>query len=152
MTMPNWQWQLRHRRAFISCLAETGDPAAAAAAVRRPIDQAYRLRDTDMAFAAEWEQAIAIAWEQVEARVLVGLLKAAAATAQEPAGKLIDHRMALALLQRRDAPQRAGAGAGSAAGAGGKAAARRPDTLGVERLRAEIRALAGPVPGARPRA
>ena len=144
MTMPNWQWQLRHRRAFISCLAETGDPAAAAAAVGRPTDQAYRLRHTDMAFAAEWERAIAIAWEQVEARVLVGLLKAAAVTAEDTTGKLIDHRMALALLQRRDAPQRAGAGAG--AGSGGRAAARRPDALGVERLRAEIRALAGPLP------
>lgn len=127
MTVPNWHWLKRERRAFCAMLAETGDPGAAARSVGYGISEAYRMRDAIPEFAGEWQRALMIAWELVETRVLSGLLGSTKEDANKPA-KLIDSRMALAVLQRREAP-RAVRGATIDAGR-------------VSALRDEIRALA----------
>lgn len=127
MTVPNWHWLKRERRAFCAKLAETGDPGLAARSVGHDIGEAYRMRDAIPQFAGEWQRALAIAWELVETRVLSGLLASAKDEADKPV-KLIDSRMALAVLQRREAP-RAVRGA-------------TVDGARVSALRDEIRALA----------
>lgn len=145
MTQPTWWWRQRDRDAFLVALAETGDPAAAARAVDRPMEQAWRQRDVCPAFAAGWARAIAIAWERAETQVLAALLKLGEPEAPEApattegataAGKprgggrstLLDSRLALALVQRREA--------------GVKRVHGKPvEGSAVTRLRAEIRAL-----------
>lgn len=125
MTIAKWQWLARERRAFCAHLAEHGDPAAAARAIGKNLTDAYRQRDSMPGFAGEWQAALAVAWEQVETRVLAGLLAPAG-----DGGKagLIDSRVALAVLARREAPK----------------TVRGPlvDEAKVARFRDEIRALA----------
>lgn len=104
MTVPGWHWLQRDRVAFCAKLAETGDPVQAAAAVGRSISEAYRMREAIPAFAGAWQRALEIAWDLVETRVLSGLLAQAGADSDKPV-KLIDSRMALAVLQKRDAPR-----------------------------------------------
>lgn len=132
MTMAKWRWLQRDRRMFVEMLAETGDPAIAAHAIGRNISEAYQLRDSAPEFAADWQRAVAIAWERVELRVLAGLLATDKKDDDKPA-KLIDSRMALAMLQRREGPKVRG---GPAILDGGR----------VMQLRGEIRALATTLP------
>ncbi|WP_194163337.1 hypothetical protein, partial [Polymorphobacter fuscus] len=109
MTRPRWYWLVRERRAFISRLIETGDPLAAAKAVGRSMEDAFRMRDADADFAAAWVRAIELAWEQLESQLLAGLLAAArAAAAREAeagaAPAAADNKLVLAALQRRPGP------------------------------------------------
>ncbi len=133
MPIAKWRWLQRDRRIFVDVLAETGDPALAAVAVGRSISEAYQLRDSVAEFAAEWQRALGIAWERVEMRVLAGLLAAGGKDDDKPT-KLIDSRMALAVLQRREAPKMVRGGSG------------RTDSGPVTRLRDEIKALATTLP------
>jgi hypothetical protein len=95
------RWRVTERRCFLARLAESGDPVLAAAAVGRPLDEAYRLREADEAFGAGWVRAVEIAWELVEARVLARLL---ASEENVPASaRIVDSKLALAILQRRGA-------------------------------------------------
>lgn len=134
MTNPSWQWLHRDRRAFLANLAKTGDPAAAAELVGRSLPEAYRLREEVAGFAAGWARALEIAWDQVETRVLAGLLagppKATAAKSSDVPATLIDSRVALAVLQRREPAKSV------------RAVAPRVDSARVAALRNEIRALA----------
>lgn len=110
------------RQAFLDHLMRSGDPALAAAETGLGLLQMFRLRATDPGFAADWQAAIGFAWERVEHRVLAGLL------AQDGG---VDIKVALAIMARRDA------GATRVQG-------RSVDSASVARLRAELRALAGP--------
>ena len=108
----------------------------AAQAVARTLEAAFVLREEDADFARDWARALNLAWELVEARVLVRLL--APEDELPVSARILDSKLALAVLQRRHA---ALPGAGGAGGA-------RPGSEPVEqeavtRLRAEIRALAG---------
>jgi hypothetical protein len=100
----------------------------------------FRHRDADPAFAAEWLAAVNYAWERVESRVLAALLSDTTQSTDEvgkPARKavvgsgMINTRLALAIVARRDKPVTH------------KGAARPYDGAGAARLRAELRALAG---------
>lgn len=130
MTQPRWWWRQRDRDAFLAALARSGDPAAAAVAVSRPMEQAYRQRDVCPAFAAGWARAIAIAWERAETQVLAALLKLGEDTDAAKNARMLDNRLALALVQRREPPVKRVHGT-------------PVDGSAVARLRAEIRALAG---------
>jgi len=110
------------RQAFLDHLMRSGDPALAAAETGLGLLQMFRLRAADPGFAADWQAAIGFAWERVEHRVLAGLL------AQDGG---VDIKVALAIMARRDA------GATRVQG-------RSVDSASVARLRAELRALAGP--------
>ncbi len=116
------QWQARDRRRFIATLAETGNPAVAAEAIGQTLSAAYAMRERSPVLAAEWRQALGVAWEQVEMRLLATLLEGDAAD--------IDPKMALEMLKRRPA------------------APARPlltlDPAKVAKVRDEIRALAAP--------
>jgi hypothetical protein len=133
MTIAKWCWLQRDRRTFVEMLAETGDPALAAHAVGRDVADAFHMRDKVPEFAAAWQRALGIAWERVEMRVLAGLLATGKAADDKP-GRLIDSRMALAMLQRREAPKSA---------RGGTAPVDGPQVM---QLRDEIRALATTLP------
>jgi hypothetical protein len=124
----------RARLDFLDALARTGDPAVAAAGLGISVFDAYRVRDNDAGFAAQWHAAIAIAWERVENRLLSELL-AEAETAGGKTGGLRDSKLALAILARREPPLTR---------AGGGTANRPVDSAHVARLRAELRALADP--------
>ena len=89
-----WHWRVRDRRQFITVLTETGNPAAAAAAIGQTLAAAYRMRERWPALANEWRQALAIAWEQVEMRVLGALLDTGP----------IDAKVAMEMLKRRPQP------------------------------------------------
>lgn len=56
---------------FLEALAETCCVAKAAAAVGHPVDAFYRIRLRDPAFAAQWQEAIAIGYAQVEERLIL---------------------------------------------------------------------------------
>lgn len=128
------------RMAFLELLARHGDPAVAADQLGLPLFVLFRHRDADPAFAAEWLAAVNYAWERVESRVLAALLSDVA-DAPDATGKptrktmvgsgMIDTRLALAIVARRDKPVTH------------KGAARPYDGAGAARLRAELRALAG---------
>ena len=128
----------KDRMAFLELLARHGDPAVAADQLGMPLFVLFRHRDADPAFATEWLAAVNYAWERVESRVLAALLDGDAepAAAAKSTGKavgtgLIDTRLALAIVNRRDKPV---VHTGST----------RPyDGAGAARLRAELRALAG---------
>lgn len=124
----------RARLDFLDALARTGDPAMAAAGMGISVFDAYRMRDSDAKFAANWHAAIAIAWERVENRLLSELLAEAQASDGKTGG-LRDSKLALAILARREP---------SVTRAGGSAAGRPVDSAHVARLRAELRALADP--------
>jgi hypothetical protein len=128
------RWRVTERRCFLARLAESGDPVLAAAAVGRPLDEAYRLREADEAFGAGWVRAVEIAWELVEARVLARLL---ASEENVPASaRIVDSKLALAILQRRGAVPAARVAEQAAAG----------DASGVAQLREEIRLMASGAP------
>lgn len=88
-----WQWKVRDRRVFITRLAETGNPATAAKAIGRTMAEAYAMRERWPLLANEWHQALGVAWEQVEMRMLSTLLEGEAGE--------IDLRMGLEMLKRR---------------------------------------------------
>ena len=130
----------KDRMAFLELLARHGDPAVAADQLGLPLFVLFRHRDADPAFAAEWLAAVNYAWERVESRVLAALLSDTTQPTDEvgkPARKavvgsgMIDTRLALAIVARRDKPVTH------------KGAARPYDGAGAARLRAELRALAG---------
>lgn len=110
------------RQLFLDHLIRSGDPALAAAETGLGLLPFFKLRAADADFAADWQAAIGFAWERVEHRVLAGLL------AQDGG---LDIKLALAIMARRDA--------GNA-----RVQARRVDSASVARVRAELRALAGP--------
>jgi hypothetical protein len=118
----NARWKATERNRFIATLIETGNPAIAADAIGQTLASAYQMRDRCPVLEAEWHQALSIAYEQVEMRMLSNLLDGRANS--------IDARTALEMLKRR-AP-----------------AASRPmvtiDAARITRIRNEIRALAGP--------
>ena len=123
MQYRKWQWRASDRRRFIAVLAETGNPATAAAAIGQTLAAAYRMRDRWPELAQEWRHALGIAWEQVEMRVLATLLDGD-----------IDARVALEMLKRRT-----------------PAPAPRPltttvtiDAAKIARVRSDIKALAVP--------
>ena len=122
MQYRNWQWRVADRQRFIAILTETGNPQAAADAIGQTLAAAYRMRARWALFAEEWQQALGIAWEQVEMRVLSGLLDGEATA--------IDAKVALEMLKRRAPPP-----------------PRRAVTIDAARMgvvRSEIRKLAGP--------
>lgn len=121
MSYRNWQWRVKDRRLFIATLAETGNPATAAAAIGRTLAEAYAMRERWPQLANEWQNALGVAWEQVEMRMLATLLEGAAGD--------IDPKVALEMLKRR--PKAA------------PAALVTIDAARVARVRSEIRALAG---------
>ena len=123
MQYRNWQWRAKDRRQFIAVLTETGNPAAAAAAIGQTLAAAYQMRDRWPELAQDWRRALGIAWEQVEMRVLATLLDGD-----------IDPKVALEMLKRR-AP----------------APAPKPlpttvtiDAARIARVRSDIKALAAP--------
>lgn len=121
MQYKNWHWRVADRQRFISILTETGNPQIAADAIGQTLAAAYRLRDRWPAFAEEWSGALAVAWEQVEMRVLAGLL-------DDGAG--FDAKVAMEMLKRRT-----------------PAPARRVVTIDAAKMamvRSEIRKLAAP--------
>ncbi|OSZ69141.1 hypothetical protein CAP39_10130 [Sphingomonas sp. IBVSS1] len=121
------------RLVFLDALARCGDPAVAARELGVSVFDAYRVRDADAEFAAQWQEAITIAWERVENRLLSELLSEAEAK-DGKTSNLRDSKLALAILARRDSGvTRAGGTAG-----------RPVDGAHVARLRAELRALADP--------
>ena len=123
MDTNNTRWSVRTRQRFIAALIETGNPAVAADAIDQSLASAYRMRARCPVLEAEWRQALGIAWEQVEMRVLAKLLEGDAS--------LLDTKSALEMLKRRTL------------------APTRPmvtiDAARISRIRSEIRALAGPV-------
>lgn len=124
----------KDRLAFLEQLARCGDPAVAADQAGLPLFEAFRYRDADPNFGAEWQAAVNYAWERVESRVLAAMLGQLAdgevpAAVGNGAGQ-IDTRLALAIVNRREKP---------VAVTGGRPA----DGAGAARLRAELRALAG---------
>ena len=127
----------KDRMAFLELLARHGDPAVAADQLGLPLFVLFRHRDADPAFAAEWLAAVNYAWERVESRVLAALLSDATDEGDKPARKtavgsgMIDTRLALAIVARRDKPVTH------------KGAVRPHDGAAAARLRAELRALAG---------
>jgi hypothetical protein len=117
-----WHWRVKDRELFITVLTETGNPGVAAAAIGQTLAAAYRMRDRWPALAEEWQRALAIAWEQVEMRMLSTLLDGEATE--------INARVALEMLKRRKAP------------------VERPlltiSAATIDRVRSDIRALAAP--------
>ena len=116
----------RNRAAFLELLARRGDPAVAADELGLPLLVLLRHRDTDPAFAADWQAAVNYAWELLESRVLAGLIS------QSNTDGALDTRLALAIVGRRDKTVHTGP-------------ARPVDGAGVARLRAELRQLAGDI-------
>ena len=119
MQYRNWHWRLVDRRHFIEVLMETGNPQIAADAIGQTLAGAYRMRARWPLLADEWQQALGIAWEQVEMRVLSALLEGA-----------VDAKVALEMLKRRAPP-----------------ALRRTVTIDAGKMavvRSEIRKLAAP--------
>jgi hypothetical protein len=121
MDINNSRWPVRDRQRFIAALIETGNPAVAADAIGQTLASAYRMRERCPVLEAEWRQALGIAWEQVEMRVLANLLEGHASA--------IDTKSALEMLKRRTP------------------APARPvvtiDAAKITKIRSEIRALAG---------
>jgi hypothetical protein len=115
----NWHWKVKDRQTFIDTLAETGNPAVAAAAIGQSLAAAYAMRERWPALAEDWRRALGVAWEQVEMRVLATLLDGAAAD--------IDAKVALEMLKRRPAAQ--------------ARATVTIDALKIARVRNDIRAL-----------
>lgn len=122
MAYKAWHWRVKDRQLFIATLAETGNPATAAAVIGQTLASAYAMRERWPLLAEEWRQALGIAWEQVEMRVLSSLLDGAAGE--------IDPKVALEMLKRRTpAPVRGMV---------------TIDASRIARVRADIRALAAP--------
>jgi hypothetical protein len=96
MQYRNRNWRIADRERFISILTETGNPQLAADAIGQTLATAYRLRERWPQFADEWNGALAVAWEQVEMRVLSGLLDDNAA--------VFDAKVAMEMLKRRSPP------------------------------------------------
>jgi hypothetical protein len=121
MDINNSRWPVRDRQRFIATLIETGNPAVAADAIGQTLASAYRMRERCPVLEVEWRQALGIAWEQVEMRVLANLLEGHASA--------IDTKSALEMLKRRTP------------------APARPvvtiDAAKITKIRSEIRALAG---------
>jgi hypothetical protein len=125
MSYRNWQWRVKDRRLFIDTLAETGNPATAAAAIGRTLAEAYAMRERWPQLANEWHQALGVAWEQVEMRMLATLLEGAAGD--------IDPKVALEMLKRRPKSETVFRGG-----------LVTTDAAKVARVRGEIRALVAP--------
>ena len=122
MQYRNWHWRVKDRQRFITVLAETGNPATAAAAIGQTLAAAYQMRERWPQLADEWRRALGIAWEQVEMRVLSTLLDGDAGD--------IDPKVALEMLKRRpQAPVRAMV---------------TIDATKIAQVRSEIRALVAP--------
>ena len=95
MEYRNWHWRVADRQRFIEILTETGNPQVAADAIDLSLAAAYRMRARWPQLANEWQQALGVAWEQVEMRVLSTLLEGP-----------VDAKVALEMLKRRAPPPR----------------------------------------------
>lgn len=93
MLYRNWHWRVADRQRFIEVLTETGNPQLAADAIGQSLAGAFRMRARWSLLADEWQQALGLAWEQVEMRVLSTLLDGT-----------IDAKVALEMLKRRAPP------------------------------------------------
>lgn len=93
MQYRNWHWRVAERQRFIEMLTETGNPQLAADAIGQTLAAAYRMRSRWPLLAEEWQEALGVAWEQVEMRVLSTLLEGA-----------VDAKVALEMLKRRAPP------------------------------------------------
>lgn len=134
MTKPKGEWLQSEQRAFVVKLAMTGNVALAAVVAGRSVDAAYRRREAVPQFAADWDRAMAAAWDKVEAKVLAELLGGGRkAKTSAP----IDYRIVLAILERRNR---------------GNTPRSRPakaDPQRVSALRNELLRLAAPLPEGR---
>jgi hypothetical protein len=99
--MAKSRWTVSQRQRFLARLAETGDPATAAASVSRRLDEAYALRAAEPGFDQGWSRAVDIAWDLVEAKVLARIL--ATEDTVPTSARIVDSKLALAILQRRSA-------------------------------------------------
>jgi hypothetical protein len=93
------------QQAFLTELALSGDIQLAAAAAGHANDAAFfKLRQSDVAFAALWDAASDIAYLRLESALLAGALQAATAPVTQPATPadlrvmIIWHRLSLNLL------------------------------------------------------
>jgi hypothetical protein len=128
----------RSRRLFLEQLARCGDAAIAAERSQMSLLKLSRIRESEPAFASEWQRALNCAWDRVDARVLAALLGDADGDMSAPTigsgpGQ-IDIRVALAILARREK-----------SGPVVLEQQRPVDGEAVARLRAELRSLAGAI-------
>ena len=122
MQYRNWHWRVADRQRFIAVLTETGNPQMAADAIGQTLAAAYAMRDRWPQLGEEWNHAVGIAWDQVEMRLLSGLLDGDAGD--------FDPKVAMEMLKRRKLPP-----------------PRRMVTIDAAKMaavRGEIRKLAGP--------
>ncbi len=93
------------RQVFLNALAVSGDIILAATAAGHADDAAFfKLRQTDVAFAALWDAASDVAYMRLESALLAGALRAAKAPVTQPATPsdvrmtAMWHRLSLSLL------------------------------------------------------
>lgn len=97
--------RLRQLR-FAKVLAETCNVAAAAAAAGRTLATVHRWRSVDAAFAAAWDEALAIGYDRLENALLVYAIGKVDGVAAGAAGASIsngDLQLAVGMLQRHRA-------------------------------------------------
>lgn len=97
--------KLRQLR-FAKVLAETCNVAAAAAAAGRTLATVHRWRSVDAAFAAAWDEALAIGYDRLENALLVYAIGKVDGVAAGAAGASIsngDLQLAVGMLQRHRA-------------------------------------------------
>lgn len=97
--------RLRQLR-FARVLAETCNVAAAAASAGRTLATVHRWRSVDAAFAAAWDEALAIGYDRLENALLVYAIGKVDAVAAGAAGASIsngDLQLAVGMLQRHRA-------------------------------------------------
>ncbi|MCD2317403.1 hypothetical protein LQ954_14740 [Sphingomonas sp. IC-11] len=97
--------RLRQLR-FAKVLAETCNVAAAAAAAGRTLATVHRWRSVDAAFAAAWEEALAIGYDRLENALLVYAIGKVDGVAAGAVGASIsngDLQLAVGMLQRHRA-------------------------------------------------
>ncbi|MDF2604842.1 hypothetical protein [Sphingomonas sp.] len=97
--------RLRQLR-FAKVLAETCNVAAAAASAGRTLATVHRWRSVDAAFAAAWDEALAIGYDRLENALLVYAIGKVDAVAAGAAGASIsngDLQLAVGMLQRHRA-------------------------------------------------
>ncbi|WP_301076491.1 hypothetical protein [Sphingomonas sp.] len=94
--------RLRQLR-FARVLAETCNVAAAAASAGRTLATVHRWRSVDAAFAAAWDEALAMGYDRLENALLVYAIGKVDAVAAGAAGASIsngDLQLAVGMLQR----------------------------------------------------
>lgn len=122
-------WTRARRKRFLDVLATTCNVTTATAAAGMKGKSAYDLRKRDPAFAALWQEALALGYETLERAVLRGALAGVNAIAIEGAAALGD--------EGDDAGDGAGDG-GGAAGAAADAFGHAAPGSGVPRVPADL--------------